>query len=278
MDHNHLNKYSKFRETIEETYHRYDTSIKMLFDIIFSGRISVVGLSEVTNEYFVELELFIEDEVAPNVVTCIREGGLVTLFINHDATISEIMEIDVDVKRERDRLQIFNFTVDQFGQSRNMSFINIHGYGLPKIREEYLSNTLSYINTLMVSGSIHSTFICCGDFNSDLDLTLRVAAKIESTLGLQLNVHKNYLPTSYHRYIWSEPDVFTSKPEREWYTKMDQLLYTRDLAVYADQIEPVFFSKTSHPYVFKWDGKFGDIQVPSGWPSDHTFNIYYFSL
>ena len=274
LNHLHLNKFTKFSESVDQSIDRYLYAITLLLDYVDQYQISAVGLSEVTDEFHDAFVAYMKNEITAGNVTLFYEGqSLMTVFFdNRNLRLQKISQVDVEYHPHRDRLQIFNLSIQKSGQSKKLTFINIHGYGLPEIREKYLYNTLLYINQLRTSGVIHNQLICCGDFNSDLDQVNVVAQRMFNDTGTtDFHVYQNFFSTSYHRYILTSNGEFEEKPKALWYSKMDQLLYTDPLTVLAFERVPHDFTTSEHPY--KWVNGY---QEMGQWPSDHTLNIYQF--
>jgi hypothetical protein len=272
LNHLHLNKFTKFTESTQESIDRYNYSINILLDYVYQYQIIAVALSEVTDEYYFAFTQLMNAQIEDESVLVFYGGSsLMTVFFNHEKlNIYDIEPVDVEYNTERDRLQIFNLIVEEDTKSKEFTFISIHGYGLPEIREKYLYNTLAYIDQLRKGNLIRTDFLCCGDFNSDLDQVTFVVNKIIKEKGMNdLHVYKNFSATSYHRYILTPSGQFKEKPKALWYSKMDQLLYTDNLTVNSLEIVPHDFTHSEHPYIIV-DGQ----QEHGPWPSDHTLNIY----
>lgn len=271
-NHLHLNKFTKFTESEEATLNRYIYSIHTLLNFVNFYQIKAVSLSEVTNEYYDAFQSLLKSDIKKGDIKLTYEGkSLMTVFFGVD----KVEQVPVAYHPERDRLQIFNLSIQSDDKNFYLTYINIHGYGLPEIREKYLNNNLLYINELRKAKLIFNEFVLCGDFNSDYDQVDKVLkqAQVDKHFAklnfYDVNLYRDFRSTSYHRYILTSEGQFEDKPKAIWYSKMDHLLYTNALEVSNLLIFPTDFTKYEHPYQMV-----KGVQKLGVWPSDHTLNIY----
>lgn len=271
-NHLHLNKFTKFKESEEASINRYIYSIMTLINHVNYNKISAVSLSEVTPEYYGAFLSLLDVSIQLGFVKVFysRKSLMTVFFDQPNLIVQDVKEIDLEYDPERDRLQVFNLMLKKGNKTHRLTYINIHGYGLPEIREKYLQNTMIFIDELRLNKIIENDFLCVGDFNSEWDQVNIVLENIKNqNYLLDLSLHKDWRATSYHRYILDEKGQFTEKPKSLWYAKMDHLLFTGSFKVENLIIVPYDFTSSEHPYkIVK------GFQVPSQWPSDHTLNIY----
>jgi hypothetical protein len=278
LNHLHLNKYTKFQESDQNSLDRYLLSIKILLEYVNKYQIVAVSLSEVTDEYYDAFVAIIDKQIAlGHIFVFYERQSVMTVFFKHlNITIKKIERVITKYHPERDRIQVFNLTLKMQNQSKskNITYINIHGYGLPDIREKYLYNTIIYLDQMRKNQLIYNDLLCCGDFNTDIDLIFQVIGKAKMNGDLNdLSVYRDFQSTSYHRYILGPNGKFTEKPKMLWYSKMDQLLYTDQFKILSFIRIPDDFTDQTRPYIML-NGK----QLMSSWPSDHTLNIYSISI
>ena len=266
-NHLHVQKYGGFVHDKENFIDRYTTGIQEMFELVDSHNISIMFLSEVTQEYY---EIYIVMTGGDNKYLKTffdLASGLMTIFFCYQENhffINSITKVFTYTPNDVDRLQIFNvFGKDTEENEKKFTVCNVHGYGDPRVRDEYLKNTFTLLNKLMSERIISNNIITCGDFNSDLVKMLR-------NTPANFKVYEDYRPTSYHRYILERDGKFKEKPEDEWFSKMDQLANTSFINFNSLKIFPSDFGDSiqiGYPYALQSDSK-------NIWHSDHALLIY----
>jgi hypothetical protein len=256
-NHNHVINFANCPADNEEYPNRYIRSIEIIIDMVNTHGISIVFLSEVTQEFF---DMWNNNVGGNEVYTFIDiKKGLMTIFFNTPTLILDsIKEFQVEKSGNRDRLQIFNVIANN---SLFFTTINIHGFGDPNVRQRYLISDLEYITQLIKLKTINSSLLLCGDFNSSSDQIIKAISNYNTYFYIEGDQ-----PTSFHNKI-KVGDVFIDKPKDQWYTKMDHLIFTSNFIFEnASYPYPEDFSYYQHPYDCYTEN--------NGWPSDHTFNMY----
>ena len=272
LNHLHLNKYTKFQENIDISIERYIYSIKIVLNYVNMFQIFAVSLSEVTLEYYTAFNSLLKSAIRKGNIKVFYDGkSLMTIFFkNPRIQVIKAEQVSMERDPQRDRLQIFNLQLLFQNKYYPLTYINIHGYGLPEIREKYLYNTFILIDELRHDQLINNDLLCTGDFNSDWDQVFKVLENVKNENYLiDVSLFENFQPTSYHRYILDEHGQFNDKPSQLWYSKLDHLLFSQRFQVVNLSIVPNNFTYYEHPYQI-----IDDIQYTGQWPSDHTLNIY----
>ena len=272
LNHLHLNKFTLFQENINTSIQRYIYSIDILLNQVNMYQIFAVSLSEVTPEYYTAFNSLLDFAIQSQDIKVFYDGkSLMTVFFNQPLIrVVRAEQVEIERDPERDRLQIFNLQLLFQNKYYPLTYINIHGYGLPDIREKYLYNTFVLIDQLRQEGSINNDLLCTGDFNSDWDQVFKILENVKNENYLiDVSLLENFEPTSYHRYILDEQGQFNDKPVQLWYSKLDHLLFTKRFQIVNLLIFPDNFTSSEHPYQIS-----GSIQYTGSWPSDHTLNIY----
>lgn len=256
-DHNHIQKFSpnciKYPEKFLE---RYQHSVNILMYYSSTQKVNIAFLSEVSQEYYeIFTEIIKNDAIIYNHYYDNIKKLLTIFFICENLEILSITPIEI-TDRKIDRMQIFQVEVrsEIYG---NIKFdaINIHGWGDPSTRYNYLKKDLEYLSTR------NSQQIICGDFNSTLS---QVSTSSKENKNLQYFTFIDYRPTSYHKYILSGNNFIEKE---EIYSKMDHLIITNIFSFSSLLIFPEDFTEYEYPYTCFPEEN-------NEWPSDHTLLIY----
>lgn len=251
-DHNHIQKFSPNCIKYPENYNdRYLHSINILLYYADNESINIAFLSEVTNEYY---ELFIKtiDDRLKIYHYYDNSKNLLTIFFNTHKNLEILSVTEHDSEKKLDRLQIFQVAAKtEIYGNINFDVVNIHGWGDPTTRYDYLKKDFEYL-------SLRNTQqIICGDFNSTL-------TQVSSSIKKNYFTFIDYRPTSYHKYILSGKKFIEKE---EVYSKMDHLVTTGIFSFSNLDIIPEDFTEYEYPYTcFPTEN--------NEWPSDHALLIY----
>jgi hypothetical protein len=285
MSHSHSSFYfgqDDKKETTEQYYLRYGVVLEIIQFVCSYNFIHIISLEEVTPESYGILFPFLDQFFILFTREITSPSGLGTLLVtgfNKLAFQTEsIINLSDDFQKiyNIDEKQEYPSRTQVFQINTSIMYTHLHAPGMPddNKKSRYFTKVKNFLFSLGDKGHI-----ICGDFNEERYEFL------SNNFDNKFSIVTDNRSTSYHRFTRGTDHRYTEDTDK--YKKVDQLMLSPSLLVIS--LQTIYRSSLgfgNHTTGIKGDGGvnpyFQDIQgnwvanynYGSGWPSDHTLNLY----